>query len=138
MEIRIRKTTLSDYKEIYDLLKSEDMVFDKFTKERFARMLKKNGNYFFVAVIDDLIVGSVFANDDGGYYGYVYKIAVKKDVRRKGVAQLLTQRALEEFDKRDILWIYAHVRKENLPSINLLKKLGFKIRESHFLLDNWN
>ncbi len=137
MDIKIRKTQLSNYEEIYNLLKFEDMVFDKFTKKRFLGMLRKNRGYYFVAIVNNLTVGSIFANDDGGYYGYIYKIIVRKDFRGKGVAQLLTKKVLEEFKKRDVPWIYAHVRKENLSSINLLKKFGFKVRDSHYLLDNY-
>jgi len=136
--IKIRKTKVSDYQEIYNLLRSEDMALDKLTKERFSRMLKKNKDYFFVALSDTEVIGNIFASEDGGYYGYVYKLIVRKDYRKKGVAQMLTKKVLDEFNKNDVLWIYAHVKKGNAASISLLKKFGFKIRESHLLLDNWD
>lgn len=64
---KIRKTTLKDFGGIYNLLKSEDMVIDQFNKKRFERMFNKNGDYYFVALDNNSIVGSIFASEDGGY-----------------------------------------------------------------------
>lgn len=65
----------------------------------------------------------------------MYKLVVAKNYRMKGIAQILLKKVLAEFKKKDILWIYTHVHKENVASINLLKKFGFNIRDSHYLID---
>ena len=133
--IKIRKTKLKDYKEIYTLLKSEDMLINNLTKNKFSNMLRRNKNYYFVALEDDKIIGNIFSNHDGGNYVYIYKLVVKKGYRKTGVGNQLIKKVLTVHNKKD-LWVYCHIHKENKASINLFKKLGFKIRETHRLFDS--
>lgn len=136
MSTSINKTKIEDYERIKQLLQSEEMIGDWFTKELFSKMLNKTNEGYFVAKINNNIVGNIFSSDDGGYYGYISKLMVDKKHRSKGIAQELVKRALERFKARKIEWVFAHVRKDNLPSINLFKKFGIKIRDTHYLIDN--
>src|SRR3989344_3927060 len=130
--IKIRETKLKDYKEIYDLLESEDMNINSFTKNKFSNMLKRNKGGYFAALDGEKVIGNIFSNYDGGNYVYMYKLVVNKNYRKKGVANLLIKKILTKYNKKD-LWVYCHIRKKNKPSINAFAKLGFKIRKKHRL-----
>jgi len=61
-------------------------------------------------------------------------IAVHPDYRRKGIARQLTQKGIEDAEKRGAASIWLHVEKNNLGAINLYKELGFK---AHSLRTTW-
>ncbi|MEK6847486.1 MAG: GNAT family N-acetyltransferase [Nanoarchaeota archaeon] len=134
--MEIRETNLEDYESIKNLLESENMIGKWFTKEKLSKMLKKDKKSYFVAEIEDKTRGSIFSNDDGGYYGYISKLIVDKNHRNNGVAHRLIKAVMDNFKARNIEWVFAHVKKDNIPSINLFKKFGIKIRETHYLIDN--
>ncbi|HYA10386.1 MAG TPA: GNAT family N-acetyltransferase [Thermoplasmata archaeon] len=58
--------------------------------------------------------------------GYVYYIAVLSPHRRRGVASLLLDDALERFRAGPVEVVYAAVREENLPSRRLFEGRGFR------------
>jgi len=131
--MEIRETNLSDYEQIFNLLKQEDMTFEFFTKEKFSNMLKRNKGFYLIAVEHNKVIGSIFATHDGGYYGYIYKLVVHKDYRQKSIAGMLLQEVLNKL--KDIPWIFAHIEKTNKLSLNLFRKFGFNVRETHNLVD---
>ena len=61
-------------------------------------------------------------------------IAVHPDYRRKGIARQLTQKGIEDAEKRGAEAIWLHVEKNNLGAIRLYKELGF---EAHSLRTTW-
>lgn len=135
MTVKIRATQERDYGEIERLLRLCGMGASYFTQERFAGMLNKNRGLCYVAEDDGPIVGSVFAYHDGGMIGSVRKLAVAAKYRRRGIGSQLVDKAVERLCAAGIPLIYAHVEKANEASIGLLKKLGFSIRDTHYLID---
>ncbi len=137
MTIKIRKAKGSDYEGIDNLLgniyvkiKSKD-----FTKNKFVSFLKKNKSYCYVAEAKGKIIGNIFGSDDGAFTGYIQKLAVDKEYRRRGIAVKLIKIVIKEFNKNRIRIKYAHVRKDNKSSLELFKSLGFELRDSHHLAD---
>ena len=53
-------------------------------------------------------------------------ITVKKDYRRKGIADYLRYYVFLELIDREIKWLYGGCLIDNLPSLNLARKLGFR------------
>jgi|SRR3989344_813601 len=106
-----------------------------FTESRFRKMILRNKSFCFVAEADGLVVGNIFSMNDGAFIGYIGKICVDKDYRRHKIASELVKKVIEKFKKLGITLIFGHVVKENLPSMNMLKSLGFEIRDSHYLMD---
>jgi len=136
MVIKIRPTKLSDYEIIFNLLKKNKMIGNYLTKPLFKDLLAFNKNLYFVAEDNGKIVGSVFASQNGGYHGYLYKLAVDSKYRRKGVATKLLEVVINKLrNKYKTDWIFTHIEKKNLPSLKLIKSLGFKIRRTHYLVD---
>ncbi|MEK6813101.1 MAG: GNAT family N-acetyltransferase [Nanoarchaeota archaeon] len=137
-DITLRITQPEDYQQIYFLLQIEDMLPHQFSRERFSRMLERNTGHYLVAMQGGRVVGSIFSAHDGGYYGYVYKLVVRSRYRREGIGSALLARSLEALRAAEIPWIHAHVKKDNVPSLALLKKFGLEQRVSHTLVDSYD
>lgn len=137
MAIKIRPTKLSDYEGIFSLLKKNKMIGSYFTKDLFKDLLAYNKGLYFIAEDNKKIIGSIFASQDGGYHGYMYKLAVDSKYRRRGIATKLLKIAINKLrDRLKVDWLFAHIKKKNLSSLRLFKSLGFKIRHTHYLVDN--
>ena len=135
MVVNIRVTIESDFEGIASLLKSTNLADNYFTKEKFNMMIERNKGFCFVAEEDKKIVGSVFGNHDGAFRGYIQKIAVSEKYKRQGIASRLIITVLRRLDEIKIPLVFAHAEKNNTASIDLLKSLGFEIRDSHYLID---
>lgn len=135
MTINIRETQEEDFEGISALLRNTNFADSYFSDDKFRRMLDKNRGYCYVAEDDGRIVGSAFATHDGAFRGYIQKVAVAEEYRRQGVASRLMETIIQRFEKAEIPLIFAHVEKDNKPSLELLKSLGFEIRDSHYLID---
>ena len=72
-------------------------------------------------------VGLVMLKTLEGNTGYVYYIAVAKDHRRKGIAKLLLQDALQRFKSSKLKEAYASVEGDNEPSEALFASEGFSL-----------
>ena len=70
-------------------------------------------------------VGLVMLKTLEGNVGYVYYIAVAKDQRRKGIAKLLLEDALQRFKSSRLKEAYASVEEDNEPSEALFASEGF-------------
>ena len=131
----IRNTKMGDYKDIYVLLTQEWKISDQFTKKTFGKMLERNKGYYFVCVDKNRVIGNIFASHDGGYQGHIYRLFVDKNYRKRKVGTRLIETVLKKFKKDKINWVYCHIKKDNIHSINLFKKFGFSERQTHGLFD---
>ena len=57
--------------------------------------------------------------------GYVYYIAVARESRRRGVARLLLEDAIDRFQKPGLKEVFASAETENIPSEKLFESEGF-------------
>jgi ribosomal-protein-alanine N-acetyltransferase len=119
-----------------EVLEIERRTFEKkevFPKEYLLELSKKWPEGFLVAKLDGEILGYIIGekNMDSGI---IISIAVKKDLRGKGIGRKLTEKLLENFKKEGISVVFLHVREENKEAINFYRALGFKIRE---LVENY-
>jgi len=135
MKFKVRETLERDYQRIYSLLGESHLRDDYFNEENFKRMLARNPHLCYVAVCETTPIGTIFGTHDGAFRGYIQKLAVFEGMRRLGVGSALVERVLEQFDAENIPLIFAHVEKDNGASLALFNSLGFKIRESHCLID---
>jgi ribosomal protein S18 acetylase RimI-like enzyme len=77
------------------------------------------------AMSADTPAGLVMLKTLEGGTGYVYYIAVAKDHRRKGIAKLLLDDALQRFKSSGLKEVFASVEKDNEPSEALFASEGF-------------
>jgi len=135
MAIKIRETREEDFEGIASLLKDTKLADPYFSEEKFRKFLGRNRGYCHVAEDGVKIVGSIFATHDGAFRGYIQKLAVTEEYRRRGVASRLMEITIRRLEETEIPLIFTHVEKGNKPSIELLTSLGFEIRNSHYLVD---
>jgi ribosomal protein S18 acetylase RimI-like enzyme len=130
-QIKYRKARVSDFAAIRDLLIASDLLKKKwvgnsFTPQLFRKILKRNAGCFWVATSGKEIVGNVWGSHDGGFNGYIYKLAVAAHMRRNGIAEELVSRVIGEFKKEKILWFFCFIRFDNKASLRLFKQKGFQ------------
>ncbi|HET6324133.1 MAG TPA: GNAT family acetyltransferase [Planctomycetaceae bacterium] len=83
---------------------------------------------FFVAVIDDKIVGTVMGGYDG-HRGWIYSLAVDPAYRRQKIGTALVrhvERAIEQFGCPKI---NLQVLSSNAATVEFYAKLGYRIEE---------
>lgn len=154
MKIKIRQATKKDVDQIYQvflyMIKSEDAAFRK-TNHYLMKFRQKRDDFetsskkgireeikmkhckFFVAVVDDKIVGYArgeIKHSPNFFFkkvktGYLHSLVVMKKYRGKGIASQLHQKMLGWFTKRKCLAMNLSVVNNN-PAINIYKKWGYK------------
>lgn len=114
--------------DISSIVEVEEKCFesgDRYPKavfEYYARI----GAIFKVASCENRVVGYVIASVDGGVC-HVVSIAVLPEYRGLGIGRLLAVSALEDCKRRGASGVYLEVAVDNVPAINLYKKLGFRV-----------
>jgi ribosomal protein S18 acetylase RimI-like enzyme len=83
---------------------------------------------FFVADIDDTVVGTVMGGYDG-HRGWVYAVAVSPAHRRQGIGSALLRRLEEALAARGCLKVNLQVRASNAEVIRFYEMLGYGIEE---------
>ena len=77
------------------------------------------------AILSGKPVGLVMLKEMEGSVGYVYYIAVAKAQRKKGIAKLLLEDALQRFKASKVQEVFASVEENNKPSEALFASEGF-------------
>ena len=70
-------------------------------------------------------VGLVMLKTLGENLGYIYYIAVAKAQRRRGIAKLLVDDAIQHFKGSGVKEVFASVEEDNKPSEELFASEGF-------------
>jgi len=83
---------------------------------------------FFVAVVDEAVVGTVMGGYDG-HRGWVYSVAVLPRQRRRGIGAALVRRLLAALAERGCLKVNLQVRTWNTEVIPFYESLGFRVEE---------
>jgi ribosomal protein S18 acetylase RimI-like enzyme len=145
MEMKIRKATRKDLKEICDIVaegkadeekmqhpsKSLLSLRKKYSKKRgewmgeFGKELKYRNEAMFVALLDNMVVGvgKVSINKDRGELDRLY---IKKKFRGKGIGKGITIYRMNYLKKRKVKYVDANMYVRNKPSLKLHEDLGFK------------
>jgi len=66
-------------------------------------------------------VGIRFVMDEG----YIYNVAVKKDHRRRGIAQALLEKIDELAEELELSFVSLEVRESNTAAVSLYEKMGY-------------
>jgi len=124
--MEIRRGKITDLDSIYRI---ERESFDSlsYSRDFLRELLIMYEDFFFVAIMDDQVVGYIVARTSGDI-GHIISIAVDKKFRGMGIGNKLLDRVLEELKKAHAKRIFLEVSKDNIAAINLYEKKGFKIR----------
>ena len=83
-------------------------------------------NLFYVAVLDEQVVGAVMGGYDG-HRGWVYSLAVRPEFQRRGIATALMSHLEEELVKTGCLKINLQVRASNDAVVAFYETLGYRV-----------
>ncbi len=92
---------------------------------------------FFVAESQGQVVGYIMCRLEHGFSdlkklrfarkGHIISVAVMPDSRTLGIGYSLVEQALSAFSAHQADECYLEVRTNNVPAINLYKKMGFEV-----------
>lgn len=127
----IRKMTISDYREIYELwLSCKGMGLNDVddSEEGIARFLARNPDTCFVAEKDGMVIGVIMTGNDGRR-GYIYHTAVRPDYRKQGIGSVLVKTALNALGELGISKVALVVSAKNADGNAFWEKQGFTVRD---------
>lgn len=129
--MKIRKMTLDDYQEVYDLwLSCTGMGLNNLddSEEGIDRFLKRNPDTCFVAEDEGKLVGVIIAGNDGRR-GYIYHTAVEEGRRNQGIGSKLVNAALEALKDNGIHKVALVVFERNETGNAFWERMNFTPRE---------
>lgn len=128
-----KKITEEQFKQVLEIERCEGED-DAYSEEVMRKLLiedEKNSN--FVCFDDDKIVGYISYNPKSKRRNgsiYIISLVVLPEYRRLGIAQNLIYTACKYYENKGLGEIMSlQVDKDNVPAINLYKKVGFEIKE---------
>ena len=125
--MEIRKLTIGDYQEIIKLWSRAGLPFKpkgRDSKKSIAAQTEANPEFFLGAFEDSRLVGTVIISCDTRR-GWINRLAVDPDYRRRGIAQALIAESEKILRKRGIKIFCALIDDYNTASKELLKECGY-------------
>ena len=90
--------------------------------------VKMKDDLLFVAVDDDVVVGSIMGGYDG-HRGWIYSLAVYKNHRGKGLGSMLLRHVEGELIKKGAVKINLQIISSNSEVVDFYNKNGYKVEE---------
>lgn len=127
----IRVMQIADYEEIYNLWSNCDGIglrtMDD-SQEGIIRFLQRNPESCFVMQIDNKIVGTILAGNDGRR-GYIYHLAVAPAHRNEHIGTGLVNAVLQELRQQYIYKVALVAYEDNSIGNAFWTKMGFEMRK---------
>lgn len=121
----LRRFTITDLPQVYDLACTE--LKERYTPELFLNVFSCWSDGFIVIEDNRQIQGFILGITISKKEARILMLAVKDDMKRKGVGTILFREFCLKCAMKGIRYITLEVRKSNLSAINFYKKLGFEI-----------
>ena len=110
---------------------------ENYTRSFFLNIYHRFPKAFFVASVDNKVVGYIMCRLEAGFSvtkrlsiakkGHIISIAVLPEYRRMGIGQALVSKILESLSSEyNVSECYLEVRPSNKAAINLYKKFAFE------------
>ena len=132
MDLTIKRATIQDLDELEKIEANLKHRILSFTT--LFSTLNENTYYYFVAIIDNTVVGYLSAELLVDHFDLL-AIAVDKDFRRQNVATSLLTKLFSLASELQITNTFLEVRQNNLPAILFYEKAGFEkisIRKNYY------
>ncbi|WP_454192587.1 GNAT family N-acetyltransferase [Paenibacillus sp. Marseille-Q7038] len=123
--MNIRSFQLSDANRVTELLQvalSEDCYEN--TMGPFARQLSWDSDLIMVAEKDGELVGALIGTIDQNQ-GYIYRIAIHPDARRRGVGKALVKAVEKRFQQRKVTRVWVAGDEHNKAAMPLYEAMGY-------------
>jgi N-acetylglutamate synthase len=128
INLNIREFTIEDYDKVVKLWKESSLPYKpkgRDSKSEIEKELKRGNALFYVAEINNKIAGVAFGTHDGRK-GWINRVAVPPELRKKGIAKELVTFIEQKLDEMGINIIAALIEDWNETSMKAFEKLGYK------------
>jgi len=117
----------SEYEDaVVDLWRKCDLIVPQNDPvEDIRKKLDFQPELFFVALLNDKVIGSVMVGYEG-HRGWLNYLAVLPDHQKRGYGRKLVAKAIDELRKLGCLKVNLQVRGRNISAVDFYKHLGFK------------
>jgi ribosomal protein S18 acetylase RimI-like enzyme len=125
--MQFRRLTISDYDEIVGLWSKACLPFKpegRDSKESMVKQMAVNPDFFVGAFEDGRLVGTVVLSSDTRR-GWINRLAVDPDCRRRGVAEALIGESERILRNHGVKIFCSLVEGSNKPSKALFRKCGY-------------
>ena len=125
--VKLRKLTIGDYEAITSLWTKAKLPFKprgRDSREAIAAEMAANPDFFVGAFEHDNLVGVVVLGCDMRK-GWINRLAVDPECRRRGVARVLIAEAEKIFRRRGVKLFCALIEEGNVVSKQLFKHCGY-------------
>lgn len=120
--MKFREITVKDHAKLISFWKVHYFVRGIDSLKYFKLFLEKNPNLSILAEENGEIVGTALGSFDGRR-GYIQKLVVHKNFRRKGIGQQLVKRVVKKLQAAGALYIPISCEEETVP---FYEKCGFE------------
>jgi len=130
VKIQYRNMLIKDYEDALALWKSLPGMglSNADAKDHIEKFLKKNPHTCWIALCGDDVVGTILGGSDGRR-GYLYHLAVHKDLHNQGIGKGLLSRCLSAFKRSGIQKCHIMVYHDNHAGIAFWQHVGWTIRK---------
>ena len=90
--------------------------------------MARDPDLFLVAVEDDRVIGTVMGGYDG-HRGWLHKVAVLPQYRRRGAATALVRHAIRALRSAGCTKVNLQIRATNVAVRGFYESLGFEVEE---------
>lgn len=125
--MKIRRLTIDDHDEIMKLWSKTKLPYKpkgRDRKEAIAVQMKANPEFFLGAFVHNRLVGTAIISCDTRK-GWVNRLAVDPDHRKRGIAKALIAESKKVLRKRGIRIVCALIEDYNAASKKLFKECGY-------------
>ncbi len=134
MAVRIRELRLADYPAIigiFDVCGLTPRVRGRDSRRNMAKQLRARGNVYLGAFDGPRLVGTVLATHDTRK-GWINRLAVLPEYRRRGIAQKLVRAAERGLRARGMEIFAALIEEDNVASQILFGELGYETQSIRY------
>jgi GNAT superfamily N-acetyltransferase len=125
--MEIKRLTINDYEKLVNLWLRAGLPFKpkgRDSRKAIEMQIQANPDFFLGAFDGDRLVGAVIASSDMRK-GWINRLAVDPDYKRRGIAKALIAEAEKTLRKRGIQIFCALIEDYNKESRELFKKCGY-------------
>jgi len=128
MNPEIRTLTPNDYSAIIELWKRAGLPFKlkgRDSKQQMKQQMKTFPEFFIGAFHYGKLVGVVIGSYDGRMKGWINRLAVDPEYRRKEVGQQLIKAVEDALERHGAAILCALIETPNEESLGLFQKMGY-------------